>query len=255
MNNIFSAYHYACKTKADREAVEDLKNDAEILLENAQSIAKNATFGNIGDIKYTLRTDIPNGGFWCDGAIFDNQDLEQVYQMLVEGKLQSLPMAEYDATVTENGSCGFFGLDAENKRFKVPLLNDVYLKAGQEAEVFGAESLPNIRGEFIANVGYSLQGASGAFSEGTLENATSFANSSTNKVKQTYLLDASRVSSTYQDEAKVNPDYVKYRAYIILYTTEKELSLVNWSNELTRLAETLKEELLSFGATTITYWE
>ena len=235
----------------------ETKNLIDESVEQAEKISDKVVYGNIGDIKYTARTDTPAGGFWCDGSTFDKQDLEQVYQMLVEGKLQSLPMDEYSTVVTENGSCGFFGLDTENKKFRVPLLNDVYLKAGQEAEVFGAESLPNIKGQLQSEVNFvKSDGVDGPFSFNETYNYTiGVQNSALYDLKRELLFDASRASSAYQDGAKVNPDHVKYRAYVILYLAEKELSIVNWANELTRFTETLKEELVAFGTTTITYWE
>ena len=250
-NLLYSAKHYQTKCAETLDSVINYANIATELLNDAKNTAKSAAFGNIGDIKYTIRKDVPNGGFWCDGATFDKQDLEQVYQMLVAGKLQSLPMDEFEAVVTENGSCGFFGLDTENKKFRVPLLNDVYLKAGLEAEEFGAESLPNIKGNFrTAEFGWD---PIGVFKRETTE-AYSPAQGS-GKGLDWINFNASRSSSTYKDGAKVNPDHVKYRAYIILFSGEKELSLVNWTKELQNYTENLKKELIEFGATTITYWD
>lgn len=255
----YSCKHYQIKCAKDRKIVEDLKNDAEILLKNAQSVAKNAAFGNIGDIKYTLRTDIPNGGFWCDGSTKTQEDLPDVYNMLLQNKLNVIDIENYDNLIASKGSCGFFGLDTANKSFRLPLLQDVYIKAGQEAEVFGAESLPNITGTWdcdgLTDVSYGenvkVSGALYSFTSTQSNNADGFGSGKSAAIG----IDASLSSSTYQDGAKVNPDYVKYRAYIILYTTEKELSLVNWKTELTRYTEKLKEDLLAFGTTTITYWE
>ena len=102
MDNIYSAYHYACKTKADREAIEAL---APKVLEAADK----AAFGNIGDIKYTLRTTVPNGGAWCDGASYAKEDYPDVYKLLTDGKLVSVDMTTFDSSVNLNGSCGFFG--------------------------------------------------------------------------------------------------------------------------------------------------
>lgn len=113
--------------------------------EYADSTVK-SSFGNIGDIEYTSRTDVPNGGAWCDGALYTKAQFPDVYQMLVDGKLQSTTVSKFDSTVSANGSCGFFGLDTANERFKVPMLKDVYLKAGQAPSMFGAESLPNVKG-------------------------------------------------------------------------------------------------------------
>lgn len=272
----------------------ETKNFIEESIEKAEKISDKVVFGNIGDIKYTARTEEPNGCVWCNGRQFAKADLETVYQMLVDGKLQAVTMDVYDSTVSTNGSCGFFGLDTENQVFKVPTLTDVYIKSGQAAQTFGAESLPNITGEF-RNYGWNVSlvvdtEASGAlYRSGTPRGIlTSVSGSSGSTYKDGFSIDASRVSSAYQDGAKVNPDHVKYRACVVLFFTEKEMSIVNWTNEinnltvectsqindtadtrtsqltgladsresqLNNLAEELKEELVNYGAITISYEE
>jgi hypothetical protein len=169
--------------------------------------------GNIGDIKYTARVDLPFGGSWCDGSIKLKAQFPTVYQMLIDGKLQALDIATYESALNLNGSCGFFGLDTATESFRVPSLNDVYIKSGQVADEFGAESLPNITGSVYSERSEST----GAFYNigGKIKDGASNNDSATS---EEILLDASRISSAYQDGAKVNPDHVKYRAYVVLYT-------------------------------------
>lgn len=218
--NIYSCFHYHKKCQEDRQAIEEL---APKIMEAASNVA----WGNVGDIKYTARTDVPNGGVWCDGAAYAKEDYPDVYKLLTDGKLVSVDMTTFDSSVNLNGSCGFFGLDTSNESFKVPMLKDVYLKAGQDGEMFGAESLPNITGTFY---GYQmgLTGGSGAFYDGNNPYGGAGSGSLNNEMN----FSASRSSSAYQDGAKVNPDHVKYRAYVVLFLAEKELSIVNWTNQL-----------------------
>lgn len=167
--------------------------------------------GNIGDIKYTTRVDLPFGGSWCDGSIKLKAQFPTVYQMLIDGKLQALDIATYESALNLNGSCGFFGLDTATESFRVPSLNDVYIKAGQDALEFGVESLPNITGAIGSVTGGPTDGAfylSGSNSKGSAQDGTD----------SNCYMDASLFSSTYQTGAKVNPDHVKYRAYVVLYT-------------------------------------
>ena len=192
----------------------------------------------IGSIGYTLRTEVPEGGAWCDGALYTKAQFPDVYQMLVDGKLQSTTVSEFDSSVSANGSCGFFGLDTSNERFKVPLLKDVYLKAGQAPSMFGAESLPNITGEFRGTNawnGNEPKIQTGAlYSKGNLSRV----NGSQQSGYNTYSLnfDASRSSSTYQDGAKVNPDHVVYHAYVVLYTGAVEASIAQAQEFMTALS-------------------
>lgn len=184
--------------------------------------------GNIGDIKYTSRTDVPNGGAWCDGALYTKAQFPNVYQMLVDGKLQSTTVTDFDSKVSANGSCGFFGLDTANERFKVPLLKDVYIKVGNTPSMFGVESLPNVTGEannILSEINKSIEGV------GVFYNKVNVRSGGRSGVSDNYwfkkneiAFDASRSSSTYQNGAKVNPDHVVYRAYVVLYSSATEAS-------------------------------
>lgn len=202
--------------------------------EYADSTVK-SSFGNIGDIEYTSRTDVPNGGAWCDGALYTKAQFPDVYQMLVDGKLQSTTVSKFDSTVSANGSCGFFGLDTANERFKVPMLKDVYIKAGQAPSMFGAESLPNVKGEVGTIGNYNNTGVvTGAFKRGEKNvhaadggNVVWFYNAT---------FDASRSSSTYKNGAKVQPDHVVYRAYVVLYTGAVEASVAQAAEFMTALS-------------------
>ena len=195
-----------------------------------------SSFGNIGDIKYTSRTDVPEGGAWCDGALYTKAQFPDIYQMLVDGKLQSTTVTDFDSKVSANGSCGFFGLDTSNERFKVPLLKDVYLKAGQAPLSFGAESLPNITGELFWGPQTGI--TSGIdIPQGAFYGKTSKSNFPLTNPGQAYTggFDASRSSSTYQDGAKVNPDNVVYRAYVVLYTAASSASVAQAAEFMTAL--------------------
>lgn len=238
--NIYSCFHYHKKCQEDRQAIE-------ALAPKVMEAAEKAVYGVIGDIKYTTRTTAPNGGVWCDGATYSKADFTYVHNLLTKGKLQCVDIATYNNVVSLNGSCGLFGFDANSESFRVPLLKDVYLKAGQEAETFGAESLPqhthtrgtmNITGTLPTDSGgassrtgafYAAGSAGGASGSSGNNNLTGF------DASRSWTGETSGASgATYKSGAKVNPDHVKYRAYVVLYTAEKELSIVNWTNQLQR---------------------
>lgn len=201
--------------------------------EYADSTIK-SSFGNIGDIEYTSRTDVPNGGAWCDGALYTKAQFPDVYQMLVDGKLKSTTVSEFDSEVSTNGSCGFFGLDTANERFKVPMLKDVYIKAGQAPSMFGAESLPNVKGK-VGTIGDYDNTAvvTGAFKrDGQRVHAVGGGGT---VLFYNATFDASRSSSTYKNGAKVQPDHVVYRAYVVLYSSTAEASVAQAQEFMTAL--------------------
>lgn len=202
--------------------------------------------GHIGQIGYTVRIDLPKGTAWCDGGKYTKAQFPDVYQMLIEGKIQSTTITDFDNKVNTNGSCGFFGLDTSNESFKVPLLKDVYIKAGQAPTAFGAESLPNITGEIghTNNYGFVTSDTykTGAFKIG--KNLNGSLGGSAGVQKYAIAFDASLSDPRYKDGAKVNPDHVVYRAYIVLYTSTAEVSEAQAAEFINGLA--LKADKSSF---------
>lgn len=109
----YSAKKYALDAKADA------------LL--SKQYSQKASFGNIGDVKYTVSTVVPNGGAWCDGAEYTQAQFPDVYQMLVDGKLSYTDYSIFNNSVSTNGSCALFALDSSAQKFKVPKLLDKYV--------------------------------------------------------------------------------------------------------------------------------
>ena len=201
-------------TLANTKFVHDVVNEA---------MSKVFGAGHIGQIGYTARTSAPEGCAWCDGAEYTQAQFPDVYQMLVDNKIARSNYTNYNTCVSSYGSCGFFGLDTTNKKFKVPTLTNIYIKAGQSPVNAGKESLPNITGTFDGNCnGYTTTyNATGAFYKTSGDNRQSDSNgNSSNSLG----FDASRSSSTYKDGAKVNPDHVVYRSYVVLYSSAVEAS-------------------------------
>ena len=200
------------------------QNAAAASAEEASQYAISASFGNIGDIKYTTRIDIPNGGAWCNGAEYTKTAFPDLYQMLVDGKLQKTDYATFDSSVSANGSCGFFALDTTSEKFKVPLLKDVYIKAGDTPSMFGAESLPDITLKTIGNGdSATMWHRNYDFNSGLARgdgDSTGYSGSTVQNVKI-----SNWGNEKYQDGSKVNPDHVVYRYYVVLYSSAAEASV------------------------------
>lgn len=191
---------------------------------------------NIGDIFYTSRLDTElNGAVEANGGIYNVADYigrQNVPALLVAGKLPFVSMSEYESIVSANGSCRAWGWD-NGDTFRVPLLKDVYLMAGEaeSAGEFISESLPNISG-----YGGSIlnNNPSGVFSSSRVIGTASVPTGSHNQIGLTF--NASNSSSTYQDGAKVRPDSVRYRAMVQLATGTTDEALTTCTGVLTDVA-------------------
>ena len=207
MDNIYSAYHYACKTKADRDAIEEL---APKVLEAADK----AAFGNIGDIQYTARTTAPIGGEWCDGATYTKDKYPVLYDMLVSGKLQYVDIATYNSVVELNGVCGLFGLDVANKSFRVPTVKALLLNKEEAAVVGNGMSLGLTDGS--SNISFSASHVGYInFKTGGYGTNVGLGNGGSD-------IAAGKTIGVTTDPDKsgivANLDVIEYRAYVILYT-------------------------------------
>lgn len=242
MDNIYSAYHYACKTKADREAIESI-------LPRAEEAANKAFWGNIGDIKYTARTSVPNGGAWCDGTSYSKDQYPDVYKMLTDGKLLSIDVDSYNSTIETSGSCGLFGLDTVNESFRVPTVKALLLNKEEAAVVGNGMTLGLTDGTNNAALTQAtyLQTTTGSYGEPV------------GGTKGDGVIADGKILGVTTDPTKsgivANLDTVEYRAYIVLFTAEKELSVVNWTNQINQVAADRMAELQAGGLTTIKYWE
>ena len=222
----------------------------------------------IGSFGYTLDEVAPDGCVFCDGSEYEKAKFPDFYQSLVDNKRKSVDYATFNSSVSTNGSCGFFGLDTENEKFKVPMLKDVYLKAGQEPVIFGGESLPNITGT-AATDAFTLNNLepTGAFYKADMSYLGRA--SETNTQPNGLGFNASLSSPTYQDGAKVNPDYVAYKVFVVIYNAETEISesqtseFLNTVNEInnkldnqktnciTKIPQNIKLELSEDGVLTL----
>ena len=222
----------------------------------------------IGSFGYTLDEVAPDGCVFCDGSEYEKAKFPDFYQSLVDNKRKSVDYATFNSSVSTNGSCGFFGLDTENEKFKVPMLKDVYLKAGQEPVIFGGESLPNITGT-AATDAFTLNNLepTGAFYKADMSYLGRA--SETNTQPNGLGFNASLSSPTYQDGAKVNPDYVAYKVFVVIYNAETEISesqtseFLNTVNEInnkldnqktnciTKIPQDIKLELSEDGTLTL----
>lgn len=129
-------------------------NNLSSSLELAQEVAS----GNIGDIKYTLRTSAPHGAVFCNGQILTEEQYPDLYQMLIDNRLDKVSMTEYESQVATLGECKYFAIDEQQKTIKVPTIlqqEDSDIKAyvvcytGKDTEI-------DITQEIVLNNPFSL---------------------------------------------------------------------------------------------------
>lgn len=217
----------------------DSTQDCFYILENKGAVGR-----NIGDFFWTFRKDNSlNGAYECNAQEFNKSDFTgdtNPYDLLVAGSIPSVDYETYASQVESTGVCTYFGLDTTNQKFKVPKIKEIYVQADEVSKVgqFVSESLPNITGKTLAssNVGFrDGETKEGAFYLDETDEVNNFINYSSSFKGYKLGFDASRSSSTYQDNAKVQPNSIKLRPMVQLATGADETSLVNTTQCLAEL--------------------
>ncbi len=205
----------------------------------------------IGEFFWTFRKDTINGAYECNGQEFEKSLFsgdQNPYDLLVAGKLPVKTYEEYQAEIEAHGVCTYFGLDTINQKFKVPKIKEIYVQADEVSKVgqFVSESLPNVTGYLGLNgqstaAWWSDNGQSGAlygekrsndYGQGKTELQGATVDSSTAQYN-TIVFNASRSSSTYQDNAKVQPNSIKLRPMVQLVTSATEVSFADYEEQFT----------------------
>ena len=149
----------------------------------------------VGSIIPYAGTTIPAGYLLCDGS--------------------AISRTTYSALFASIGTT--YGAGDGNSTFNLPNTNERYLKGNNGG--YGAESLPNIKGNLGSIVTQRskdpINDYNGAFRASGTDN---YSSSSTSKSFRAtgVTFNASRSSSTYKDNAKVNPDHI-YVNFLIKY--------------------------------------
>lgn len=127
-------------------------------------------------------------------------------------------------TASKLGQCGKFVIDDEAGTIRLPaIININGLTDLSKAGLIKDESLPNIKGSFRLNGGNGLSvgDTSGAFAPREEVSAVVAINGTTGTGNAGASFDASRSSSTYQDNAPVQQETVQY-PYVICVNTGVE---------------------------------
>lgn len=127
-------------------------------------------------------------------------------------------------TASKLGQCGKFVIDDEAGTIRLPaIININGLTDLSKAGLIKDESLPNIKGSFRPNGGngLSISDTSGAFTPREKTSSVVSITGTTGTGNAGALFDASRSSSTYQDNAPVQQETVQY-PYVICVNTGVE---------------------------------
>lgn len=232
INNAIRQLMADVKAEKDTQSAKDAAQDAAINAAKSSADKKVATVngltpdsnGNVdvggmplGTLMPYTGKDVPAGTLRADGTTYTDMrsSFPEFYEWVANSGL-TVPIADYALV---EGSCGYYGLDANTGTVRMPTLaagvfgTTVAGKYGQAMQA----GLPNISGQFSQNrFGASGVNATGPFSAVTHRNAGGPAgDSSVSDIGLTF--DASKANPIYGRSDTVTPSHVKYPWVIVVY--------------------------------------
>lgn len=207
------------------------------------------TIGTVfmSDLKYP---NMPAGALEYNGTEIVNADTtypEFWKNWLVAGKMNTGSYTDYETAMTANGgTCPFFALDVENKRFKTPTWADGVFAAAAttESEInkYYNAGLPNITGDIKSNAGYiTFATTSGALGvSGTARDWNGFGN---DQQTSGITFDASKSNAIYGASDTVTPKHVRKRWFVQVANAVSATSFQNIDSALAA-----KQDKLTAGA-------
>lgn len=210
--------------------------------------------GRIDDARFTLldgKTLSRTGTY----EEFCNKVIEQVQL----GNWFACSQSEYDEDLNSKGQCGRFVI--EDDYVRIPTITR-YIGATVTLSEFGQafnESLPNITGSFELWKTWLTdeQDTTGAFEKLAGEQKYTTGTEKTTDYHG-FTFNASRVSSTYQDGAKVNVEHVKYPYYMVISTegqsTPISVDINNVHEDINLKANKDLSDVTQIGKETVVGW-
>lgn len=189
----------------------------------------------------------PEGCLPCDGKEYEKDAFENLWNnYLSTGVLNTCSYTDYQASITSYGSCAKFGIDADNGKFRVPLIKDGQiiqqaLSNSENGKSYNA-GLPNITGELnlhgyqsndelASNIISSLNGA--FVGQGGKSNYYKTpADLTEHEGSSSYgglNINASRSSAIYGNSSTVQPNAVALRFFVVVAKGIQYNSSINWN--------------------------
>ena len=255
-NSIVNKLEEINTTKADI----DLSN---ISLDGIDNIKNSSLTKIIGEI---ITSPIPlndSGLHLLDGSLISSEGIYSDFCTYIGDLYDEDDSANYfttesdwQASVTQYGSCGKFVYDSENNTVRLPKISDI-LQGTTDITALGdlvEAGLPNITGNIV------IRYAQGTNSSGALRYNLSTSNgygSSSGENTTEVSFDASRVNSIYGNSSTVQPQTIKVLYYIVIansYKTDIQVDIDEIATDLNGKADVDFTNVNDSGASLSAGW-
>lgn len=222
------------------------ENGKNVIKNLAKEVCSSMPIGTIIPV-FCSNNYIPEGCLPCDGNEYSESLFPNFYtNYLISEKICTCSYEEYNTEINTYGKCAKFGIDLENKKFKVPKLPDgTFIQQALTNEEIGKSyqaGLPNITGSINGNAGRSS--TSGVILDGSFYLTTdgASARSDVGYGNQKINFDASLSNEIYGNSTTVQPNSIALRYFIVISNGSISESQIDWSNWATSLSEKMNSD-------------
>jgi len=224
------------------DAVEAKNTEQDARLDTAEAGVAAITTTLIGSVISMLAAEdyVPNGCVPADGAEYTRAQFPGFFDDYLTAstpRLLTCTYAAFAAQTALTGNCAKFAVDADNQKFKVPLLKDgdSITQASSAAELGKSykAGLPNITGNdaMYGDINGTPSTTSALY---TVPKSGGYTGSGGTR-SETYI-DASRCNAIYGNSTTVTDEQVRLRHFVVVASAQNNASVFDWSNYMAGLA-------------------
>ena len=211
------------------------ENGKNVIKNLAKEVCSSMPIGTIIPV-FCSNNYIPEGCLPCDGNEYSESLFPNFYtNYLINEKICTCSYEEYDTEINTYGKCAKFGIDLENKKFKVPKLADgTFIQQAMLDEklckCYNA-GLPNITGNF--SLGDRCVNLSGQEAFNVPDQSSTYVTGAPISIKgaaNTCYFDASLSNEIYGNSTTVQPNSIALRYFIVIANGSINESQIDWSN-------------------------
>ena len=218
---------------------------------------------NIGELVYSTLPLTDSGLHLLDGSLISGSGSYAAFVSYIATLASNVSYSHlfvsetnWQQSITTYGVCGKFVYDSTNNTVRLPKITGI-IEGTVDLSALGAlvqESLPNITGlsSYMSDKSDETSEVSGAFYNASNSAYARLRVSDTVEGNIQLGFDASRSSSVYQNNAKVQPQTIKAFVYMVIATSAKSTVQVNIDNVATDLNGKADRDLSNLSSTGIT---
>lgn len=104
-----------------------------------------AELAELGELKLTTRQTLDSTCAYWNGDMVYRSEAQDMYELLAAGTFPTVSLEKFDSLVEEFGYCAYYGLDLATQSFRMPKVEDCYIKFASGLPDGVKQAIPNLK--------------------------------------------------------------------------------------------------------------